>query len=72
MDPSTTSGWKTRTAAILTGIYAVIGIALHFLGGADAQGALSLDVAIPLILGAFGLYGLRDAIAKVLSGVLSK
>ena len=64
------SGWKTKAAAIMTGIYAILGMGLFFIAGADAPGALELSVGLPLALGSFGLFGLRDALAKIISGLL--
>lgn len=60
-------GWKTRTAAYLGGACAVIGMGIYFIGGPDAPFAMSPVEGLPLALGAFGLFGVRDALGKVLS-----
>lgn len=63
--PATKPGWKTKAAAILAGVYALVGMALYFIAGPDAQGALSVSEGVPLFLAGFGLLGLADKLKKL-------
>lgn len=62
-------GWKTKTAGILTGVYALVGLGLYFISGHDVVGALPPAQAIPLLLGGFGLVGLGDKVQKLIDAI---
>jgi hypothetical protein len=63
------SGWKTKTAGILGGVYGLIGIAIHYIGGATAPGALDITTAIPLIIGGLAVFGVADKLQKLIDAI---
>lgn len=63
------SDWKTKTGGILGAVYGLIGLTGHFLFEPDPSWALSFNVAVPLILGGFAVFGLGAKVQKLIDAL---
>ena len=68
-DTTKPGGWKTKATSIMIGVHAVIGMGLYFIGGPEVDGAVAPMVGVLQMLGGFGLWSARDAIAKVIGAI---
>lgn len=66
------AGWKTRTASVLVGVHALIGMVIYFVAGGEAEGAVAPMVGMLQMLAGFGLWAWRDAITKVIGSIGGK